>query len=404
MNIALINPEHPSLSGQGHGGIATYVYTMANALCDAGQKVHVLVRKGTVTDSLNKSVELHTFHNTPVAKPFSFLSRRFNSKIYWEMGCSKAAFDCILKLHNKSPLDVVEIPEYNGIASQFIQPLPFSLVINFHTPTVLIDELNLIAVTRQRKKWYTYEKNALRNATAFRCPSKSLQYKLNDIFSIQPDQVTVIHNPIPTYSFEVIKKKETSANGHCEILFSGRLERRKGAEIILQAINTILDINKNIHITFAGETEIGESAGYRQAIERILDDEKRSRTWFLGPMERDKLSLLYRRSDVFLIPSLFENSPYTLLEAMAARLPIVGADTGGINEIIDNNKTGLLFSLNSIDEFYNCIKVLVSSPKQGVTLAQNAYEYLTKNYNPETIAQQTIEFYNSIVKRKETIT
>lgn len=404
MNIALINPEYPSLSGQDHGGIATYVYTMANALCDAGQKVHVLVRKGTVTDSLNTSVELHTFHNTPIIKSFSFLYRRFNSKIYWEKGCSKAAFDLILKLHNKSPLDVVEIPEYNGIASQFLQPLPFSLVINFHTPTALIDELNLTAVTRQRKKWYTYEKNALKNATAFRCPSKSLLGKLKDIFSLYPEQVSVIRNPVPTNFFTIIKKKESGANGRCEILFSGRLERRKGAEIILQSINTILDIDKNIHFTFAGETELGESAGYRQAIERAIDDEKRSRTWFLGPMERKKLTLLYRRSDIFLIPSLFDNSPYSLLEAMAAKLPVVGSDTGGISEIVDNNKTGLLFPLNRIDELYNCMKELVFSPEQRVRLAQNAYEYLTKNYNPETIAQQTIEFYESIVKRKETIT
>lgn len=400
MNIALINPEYPSPSGQGHGGIATYVYAMANALCDVGRKVHVLVRKGTVTDNLNDSIELHTFHNTPVVKPLSFISRRFNSKTYWETGCSRAAYDCILQLHKQSPLDIVEVPEYNGIASQFIQPLPFSLVINFHTPTILIDELNQTTVTRQRKKWYEYEKNALKNATAFRCPSKSLQYKLKDIFSIQPDQVSVIHNPIPTYSFEAIKKKEASANGHCEILFSGRLERRKGAEIILQAINNILDINKNIHITFAGETKIGESAGYRQAIERTLDDEKRSRTWFLGPLERDKLSLLYRRSEVFLIPSLFENSPYTLLEAMAARLPIVGADTSGISEIIDHNKTGFLFSLNNINELCTCLEELISSPDTREKLANNAYEHLIKNYSPESVAHQAIEFFESIIKSK----
>jgi len=202
----------------------------------------------------------------------------------------------------------------------------------------------------------------------------------------------------------VISKKDPEANGRYEILFSGRLEHRKGAEVILQTINNILDIDKNIHITFAGETEIGESAGYRQAIERTLNDEKRSRTWFLGPLERDKLSLLYRRSDVFLIPSLFENAPYTLLEAMAAKLPIVGADTGGINEIIEHNKTGLLFSLHNINQLCACLEQLISSPETGDTFAQNAYEHLLKNYSPETVAQQTIEFYESIIKSKETVT
>ena len=316
------------------------------------------------------------------------------------MGCSKAAFDLVLKLHKKSPLDIVEIPEYNGLASQFFQPLPFSLVIYFHTPTILIEELNLVPVNRQRKKWYAYEKNALRNAIAFKCPSNSLTHRLKAIFSLSPEKIPVIRYPMYTNSFDTIKEKNKSLDTRCEILFSGRLERRKGAEIILHAINEVLDIAKHIHITFVGETEMGESASYRQAIERAVSKEKRDRIWFLGPMDREKLALLYRRSDIFLMPSLFDNSPYSLLEAMAAKLPIVCANTGGINEMIHHRKNGLLFSLDNIDEFCSCIKELITKPRLREELAQNAYEYIKKHYCPETVAQQTIEFYETIIEKK----
>lgn len=396
MNIALINPEYPSPSGRDHGGIATYVYTMANALTDAGHHVHVLARKDTVPDMLSSTAEFHTFNHAPLPTPFSFISRRFNSKVYWERGCSQSALDLALSLHNKISLNVVEIPEYNGLATQFLPPLPFQLVINFHTPTILIDELNLTPITAQQKKWYYYEKRAVKNATAFRCPSKSLAEKLRGIFSLSPEKITVIRNPIPTTFFDGIEKRHDTSDERCEILFSGRLERRKGAEVILRTISDILDIDTSIHITFAGETELGESENYRQAMERAVKKEYRERIWFLGPQTRDKLSLLLCRSDIFIMPSLFENAPYALLEAMAAKLPVIGADTSGISEMIEHNKTGLLFSLDNPLELCTCIKKLISKPDLRKELSRCAYEHVRTIYDPGIIAQQTIAFYESI--------
>jgi len=396
MNIAFINSEHPSRSGRDQGGIATYIYIMANALHKAGHAVHILVRKNTLPEELDEGIHLHTFDHTPVKKPFSFLSRIFNGPIFWEKGCSKAAFEVIRQLHAQTPLDIVEIPEYNGMASQFFQPLPFTCVINFHTPSILIDELNHTPVTSLRKQMYAYERRAVKNGTAFRCPAESLARKIKTIFSLRKEPVTIINNPIPTAAFDAIRKKSPAPHERIDILFSGRLERRKGAEIIQQAINKILDINTHIHITFAGETEIGESASYRQAIERAVGDEKRSRVWFLGPLDRKNLALLYRRSDIFLMPSLYENSPYALLEAIAARLPVVGANTAGINEIIKHKETGLLFSLDNLNELYACINELIASPDRTNLYVKNAYDMLQKNYNPEVIVQKTVAFYTSI--------
>ncbi len=400
MNIALINPEYPSPSGRDHGGIATYVYTMANALCEADHQVHVITRKDTNPDTLNSRIQFHTFHNTPLSTPLSFFSRKFNSAIYWKKGCSKAAFDLVQEIHTKSHLDVIEIPEYNGLASQFFGPLPYSVVINFHTPTRLIDELNHTPVTSQRNRVYTYEKNALKNATAFRCPSKSLTDRLKNLYAISPDDVTVIHNPIPTTFFDAIDKSKTPSDDRCEVLFSGRLERRKGAEIILKTINSLLECDTRVHVTFAGETDLGESASYRQTIERTINSKNRKRIWFLGPQNREKLSFLYCRSDVFLMPSLFENSPYSLLEAMAAKLPVIGADTSGISEIIQHNENGLLFSLDNPQELCTCLKDLIANPQKRDKLGQRAHDDVCNNFNPKTIAMQTVAFYKSIQKNR----
>ena len=105
-------------------------------------------------------------------------------------------------------------------------------------------------------------------------------------------------------------------------------------------------------MTFAGETELGDAYSYRQAIERTLRDSERKRVWFLGPLPIKKLSALYCRSSCFLFPSLFENAPYGLFEAISARLPVIASDSGGVREIIRHKDTGLLFSPDSIDELW----------------------------------------------------
>ncbi len=401
MNIALVNSEYPSPTGKDHGGIATYVYTMANALADAGHCVHVCARNNTLPDKLNDKVIFHTFKYSPVQTPFTFLSRRFNGRIYWEKGCSQSLLECIHAIHEKTPLDAVEIPEYNGLASQFSSPQPFPVIINFHTPTILIDKLNLTPATKQRRRWYTYEKNALKNADAFRCPSKALAARLTGLFSLPQEEISIIRNPIPTTFFDVIRKRQSRPPKRCEILFSGRLERRKGAEIILRIICKILAIDPSIHVTFAGETEMGESASYRLAIERAVGHENRERIWFLGPQDRERLSLLLCRSDIFIMPSLFENAPYTLLEAMAAQLPVIGADTGGISEIIEHNETGLLFSPDTPEELCACIREYITKPDLRNNLAARAYNYVKKTFNPAEIAQQSVAFYSSVKEKKQ---
>lgn len=401
MHIALVNSEYPSLNGRGHGGIATYVYTMANALIAGGHNVSVLARKDTIPGNLHNSVSFYTYDFLSPSTPFSFISRIFNNKIYWERGCSKGALDVIKNLHKKTPINVVEIPDYNGLASQFRRVTPFSKVINFHTPSIIIDECNQVSASAKENRWYAYEKNALKNADAFRCPSKGLAERVNKLYAIPLKDISVIHNPISPKIFDKIKKMPVAKDETvCEILFSGRLERRKGAEIILNAIKDILKIDEKIRVTFAGETEIGGSVDYRQIIERSLEPDERDRVWFLGSISREKLLLLYRRSDIFIIPSLFENAPYTLLEAMSARLPVVGADTCGINEMIQHEKTGLLFPLNNLEQLCTCVKNLFSNPELREQLVDNAYQHVNTYYNPEKIAEQAVDFYQTVINNK----
>lgn len=397
MNIALINPEYPSASFVDHGGIATYVYTMANAFSDLGHNVFVIAREGTLPDKLNPTISFHTFRHSPVAGLFSWWNKQFHDSLYWEQGCSQAARELVLSIYAKQGIDIVEIPEYNGIAYQFKQPLPFPVVITFHMPTELVDELNGVSLTKQHAQVYAYEKKAAKNGTAFRCPSNALSAKISGRFDLPSAHIEIIQNPIAALPPEAIAKRSNKNAATFDIIFSGRLEPRKGAGIILKSINSLLDVSPNIQITFAGETRINNQMNYRDAIEHAIPQEKRKRVWFLGPVDRYRLTALLFQSDAFFIPSLFENSPYSLLEAMAARLPIVGAHTSGISEIIQHKYNGLLFSLDSPEQIGTCFRELITQPELREKIAGNAYDSVNKNHAPSAIAQQSIAWYNTVL-------
>ena len=106
-----------------------------------------------------------------------------------------------------------------------------------------------------------------------------------------------------------------------------------------------------------------------------------------------------KNSDIFLMTSLFENSPYTLLEAMSAKLPVVGTDTGGVNEIITHKENGLLFKIDNVQELCYQLKELANTPELLQRLSENAFKFVSQNYNPKTIARETLDFYKTVVQK-----
>jgi glycosyltransferase involved in cell wall biosynthesis len=395
MNIALVNPEYPSPSGLDQGGIATYTYSMAEALARLGHRIHVLVKIGTVPPALPSSVTVHDYAPVPPRDPFRRLLSLINGELYWERCFSIGVRKALIAISAAEPLDIVELSEYNGLAFALTPPLPFPIVIHFHTPSELVDFYNAVKVTARRGQWHAFEAKALSNATAFRSPSCALAKEMGARYSIPGRLIEFIPHPFDTAPFDTIEKKRDATV--IDILFVGRLERRKGAEILRAAIQRILALDPRIRFTLAGELSAGDMGNFRGSIERTLSAPERQRVYFLGPVKRERLPVLYCRSHILCFPSLFENSPYTILEAIAAELPVVGARRGGIPEIIRHEETGLLFNPENPPELLECIRRLIENAGLAGALAKRAYAVVSKDFRPEKIATRTIAFYTKTI-------
>jgi glycosyltransferase involved in cell wall biosynthesis len=397
VNIVFVNPEYPSRSGQDHGGIATYIYSMANALAQEGNTVHIIAKSSTIPDKLHDNVLFHTINHQPVCRMWSWLDRVTSNDVVWERGYSQGALKRVLEIHGASPVDCVEISDYNGLGHEFPSVLPFPIVIHFHTPTYVIDRYNQRRITKKQRRWYAFEAKSLLRAHSFRCPSTWMKNEACATYGIPGEKVAVIPHPLDTGPFDAIEKTDAKKDV-VDILFTGRLERRKGGDILLSQVGRILSLDPRINLTLAGELEMGEAGTYRSAIERSLDEQQRHRLWLLGPVKRGDLPVLYRRSDIFFMPSLFENAPYALLEAMAARLPVVASNTSGIAELIKHDESGMLFDLDTPDTLLTCIKHMIDSPDRARTFSRKAYDSIKTLCAPKTIAIKSMEFYSHAIE------
>jgi len=99
--------------------------------------------------------------------------------------------------------------------------------------------------------------------------------------------------------------------------------------------------------------------------------------------------------DIFILPSVKEGLPYALLEAMAAGLPIVATSVGGIPEMIENGRDGLLVASKNPEELATAIEKLIDNPTLRETLGQNAKEKIEKEFSLSRMLKETEDIYRS---------
>ena len=98
--------------------------------------------------------------------------------------------------------------------------------------------------------------------------------------------------------------------------------------------------------------------------------------------------------DIFVLPSLKEGLPYTLLDAGLAGLAVIATDVGGNPEIIENKKTGLLVSPANADEIADAIKFLIENPAVSKNLSLNLRQKILQEFSLERMVNETLKIYN----------
>jgi glycosyltransferase involved in cell wall biosynthesis len=120
------------------------------------------------------------------------------------------------------------------------------------------------------------------------------------------------------------------------------------------------------------------------------------KTSFLGTINNDeKLALHYAAADAFLIPSLEDNLPYTVMESLSCGTPVIAFTTGGIPDMVKHEYNGYLATYRSSQSFADGMEWIIKHPEKN-RLNQQARQTIMDSFSEEVIAKKHIDVYNNL--------
>ncbi|MEW9669178.1 glycosyltransferase family 4 protein [Ammoniphilus sp. 3BR4] len=227
-------------------------------------------------------------------------------------------------------------------------------------------------------------------------PSK-WQKNLFQLCNISTDKMSVIHNGLDVKSFlEEMKKKSDIKKPSSKkvILCTGRLEQVKGQQCLLEALAKLKEKRSDWECWIVGRGK-NEKSLKKQCKQLKL----RKGVKFLG--RRQDVPSLLNESDIFVLPSLQENYPYSLMEAQVAGKAIIASNVGGITEMIQHGKNGLLSSPGDSEELYKKINKILKDQKLQSRLAKKAASWGREHLSLDKMTKQVLAIYETAIKGEE---
>jgi len=108
----------------------------------------------------------------------------------------------------------------------------------------------------------------------------------------------------------------------------------------------------------------------------------------------DNAAVYLRAFDIFILPSIKEGLPYTIIEAVAAGVPIITTNVGGIPEMIDDNVSGILIQPKNSHQLAEKITYLINNPEKAQDMAQKARQKTEQEFSLEKMIEKTKNLYH----------
>ena len=243
-----------------------------------------------------------------------------------------------------------------------------------------------------RKKQKIYKDHSM----AFVTCSHWLEERARKSNLLTGKKILSIPNPINTNLFKPADKE--GARERCmlpqdkQLILFGSVkitDKRKGIDYLIEACKILAEKHPD-YVDKLGVVVFGNQSGH---LENLLPFKVYPLNYV---RDEHRLVDIYNAVDLFVTPSLEENLPNTIMEAMACGTPCVGFHVGGIPEMIDHLHNGYVAQYKSSADFANGIHWVLSDPEEYHRLSEEACRKVVANYSESIIAKKYIDLYNKI--------
>jgi glycosyltransferase involved in cell wall biosynthesis len=224
--------------------------------------------------------------------------------------------------------------------------------------------------------------------------SKDACEHLKHSYGVSDQKRALVLNGIDTQQFEKSKNNSLTkaslglTDNDFVIGNVGNLRKEKNQELLIKALATLQYSPRGIRIVLVGD------GPRRPNIQKLASDlGVEDRVIFLGT--RNDVPYLYGLFDIYCLPSRYEGLPLTLLEAMAARVPVIGTNVLGIREVIKHRENGLLVPDNDPETLARAILELINDSDQRRRYVETACNHVAERYNIRNFVRN----YESLFER-----
>jgi glycosyltransferase involved in cell wall biosynthesis len=235
------------------------------------------------------------------------------------------------------------------------------------------------------------DRMVLKRFDAIAAVSESVAEKLR-LAGVAAGRVRTVPNGVDARAFEgasVSVASGRSAQRGPVIGVVARLDLQKGFEYLFQAVRGLSESYPGVQVMIVGE------GPDRAAIEKMVRElGLQDQVTLAG--QRNDMPAVYAAMDIFVLPSLNEGLPMTVLEAMAALRPVIATRVGAIPTVIADQHTGLLVEPGDVFGLRGAIYRLLSNPDLRRRLAQEAHACVVQNYTSEIMAMRYAEIYDRV--------
>ncbi|MCS7106898.1 MAG: glycosyltransferase family 4 protein [Acidilobaceae archaeon] len=308
------------------------------------------------------------------------------------------------------PLDALIVPPRREDVRQILQKASPDLIHAHHIFTLLpllsIDvgkELKIPSVATNHTIFLAHDSRRLWRAVSILLPTRRYLKHSKAVISVSRAADKFVESIMgPDFSAKryvisggVDTEKYKPGGEEDYVLFVGRLVFRKGLHVLLAAFSKLEHKDSRLLVVGRGYMEV--PAGFM-----IKSYGLERRVQLLGALpEREKLEL-FRRAKVVVVPSIVnESMGVVALEAMASGKPVIATKVGGLEEIVEDGKTGLLVPPGDSESLAKALDLLLSDKELRSKLGHNARRAAEEKYSWNAVVEKIMKVYNEARDERE---
>lgn len=402
LHICIISKEFPPFAA--NGGIGTLYYHLASELLLMGHYVTLVTPGDASAEYRCGRFTVNYVQRSAVCEGIPD-SSGFVNNLNWSVSALKA----LEAIHLVHRIDIVDSALWDTEA------LAFSLLPSTQRPPLVVRLVTPFGVAKRLNGWKTpemeeslyveAERALISNANAIVPISESIASTIEAEHNIarSTSWVTIPCGIAywPFFDSQLNYSELGPINGRTIealqeakiILFVGRLEQRKGIDVLLQSAAEFLLADKVAHLVLAGR----DIEGWEHKSEAILHKSVSGRVHFLGEVNDATRDKLMKSAYCLVFPSRYESFGLVPLESFVHGTPVVAAKTGAIPEVIGDGTSGLLFEPDNPSDLAQRVITLLKEPALRERLAEGAH-FRVRELSSRRSAIRTVELYQHLIE------